>query len=559
MKWGTFMFRINDEIKGKAGYMPLNNVLVYVPSLESIDNILQFADIEIFGGAVKATLHNYPDIIIENFTDEEINCDYLGEAEEDVFIIEYNNIKLVLHKTVYEELKEYTELVEEHKDYFESVYESQSEGVINNNNSLDNMTGIEFEHFCKKMLEKIGFRVETTKTSGDGGIDLIAYSSQAFISGKYIVQCKRYKGSVGEPVIRDLYGVVMSENANKGILITTGTFTSSAINFANGKPIELIDHDKLIQICNDYELPINESSNTKYVTPIFFDTEILGQLDTAEKKRETYNIILREFMSDPNDKLRNRLIAILGDYIEIPAKKFEYIDSDKLFKNKKMCINLLMELIEPYLSYKGNDVKKNRIKCYFMLIKAPLCLMSLDFKTALKLYYEIMENKEVLNDVDAVSANCNYAAADTFDIKDIAHVIRNICRIYILVGLPEKTKSLKNKYRRLFDSINLYYDEFFKEHPEFVQYDKRPFLCCENLDEHNYFMGTYWNDISQATWLNLELEGNCIFSLDDSFNIGIKDNFLYFQDTIYTDTYFYAAELNNIDMQKIRSEIDALF
>lgn len=160
-------------------------------------------------------------------------------------------------------------MVERNSDYFESVYESQSEGFINSNNSLDYMTGIEFEHFCKKMLEKIGFRVETTKTSGDGGIDLIAYNSQTFISGKYIVQCKRYSGSVEEPVIRDLYGVVMSENANKGILITTGTFTSSAINFANGKPIELIDRDKLIQICNDYELPINESSNTKYVTPIF--------------------------------------------------------------------------------------------------------------------------------------------------------------------------------------------------------------------------------------------------------------------------------------------------
>lgn len=558
------MFKINDEIRGMTGYIVLDDQLVCFQNPVSGETEIKKCKIELFGGAIKATPNDDINNVLEFFEPYKLSCDIKGNVDDDVYLIDFNNLWIIAPIEGYTALSDYITMVESNSDYFESVYESQSEGFINSNNSLNCMTGIEFEHFCKKMLEKIGFRAETTKTSGDGGIDLIAYNSQAFISGKYIVQCKRYSGSVGEPVIRDLYGVVMSENANKGILITTGTFTSSAINFANGKPIELIDHDKLIQICNDYELPINESSNTKYVTPIFFDTEILGQLDTAEKKRETYNIILREFMSDPNDKLRNRLIAILGDYIEIPAEKFEYIDSDKLFKNKKMCINLLMELIEPYLSYKGNDVKKNRIKCYFMLIKAPLCLMSLDFKTALKLYYEIMENKEVLNDVDAVSANCNYAAADTFDIKDIAHVIRNICRIYILVGLPEKTKSLKNKYRRLFDSINLYYDEFFKEHPEFVQYDERPFLCCENLDDplfytHNYFMGTYWNDISQATWLNLDLEGNCIFSLDDGYNMGIKDNLLYFQDTIYTDTYFYAAELNNIDMQKVRSEIDALF
>ena len=63
-------------------------------------------------------------------------------------------------------------------------------------------------------------------------------------------------------------------------------------------------------------------------------------------------------MSGPNDKLRNRLITILSAYIETPAYKFEYIDSNNLFKNKKMCINMLIELIEPYLSYKGNDVKK---------------------------------------------------------------------------------------------------------------------------------------------------------------------------------------------------------
>jgi len=110
---------------------------------------------------------------------------------------------------------------------------------------ISSMSGIEFESLCQQLMIKMGFEVETTKASGDGGIDLIAYNHQPFTQGKYIVQCKRYTGSVGEPVIRDLYGVVMSERANKGILITTGTITASAFAFANGKPIELIDGDKL--------------------------------------------------------------------------------------------------------------------------------------------------------------------------------------------------------------------------------------------------------------------------------------------------------------------------
>lgn len=110
---------------------------------------------------------------------------------------------------------------------------------------INSLSGIEFENVCQQLIEKMGFSVETTKASGDGGIDLIANNYQPILSGRYIIQCKRYSGSVGEPIIRDLYGVITSERANKGILITTGYFTKSAISFAGGKQIELIDGAKL--------------------------------------------------------------------------------------------------------------------------------------------------------------------------------------------------------------------------------------------------------------------------------------------------------------------------
>ena len=112
-------------------------------------------------------------------------------------------------------------------------------------NDINFLSGIEFENLCKNLIENIGFSVETTKASGDGGIDLIAYNHEPVLSGKYIIQCKRYSGSVGEPIIRDLYGVITSERANKGILMTTGYFTKSAIAFAEEKPIELIDGEQL--------------------------------------------------------------------------------------------------------------------------------------------------------------------------------------------------------------------------------------------------------------------------------------------------------------------------
>lgn len=128
---------------------------------------------------------------------------------------------------------------------------------------INSLSGIEFENVCQQLIEKMGFSVETTKASGDGGIDLIANNNQPILSGRYIIQCKRYSGSVGEPIIRDLYGVITSERANKGILMTTGYFTKSAISFAEGKQIELIDGDKLNELLRKYDMVgiVNNADN----------------------------------------------------------------------------------------------------------------------------------------------------------------------------------------------------------------------------------------------------------------------------------------------------------
>lgn len=119
---------------------------------------------------------------------------------------------------------------------------------------INDLSGIEFEHLCRELLVHMGLRVEMTKESGDGGIDLYARCDKPVFSGTYLVQCKRYAGSVGEPVVRDLYGVVTAERANKGILITSGTFTNSATEFAHGKNLELIDGSLLNSLMREHGL-----------------------------------------------------------------------------------------------------------------------------------------------------------------------------------------------------------------------------------------------------------------------------------------------------------------
>lgn len=90
----------------------------------------------------------------------------------------------------------------------------------------------------------MGFRATLTEPGPDGGIDIVATNTQPLLSGTYLIQCKRWSNPVGEPVLRDLYGLVISQGAVKGIVITTAEFTEAARRFADGKPLELIDGGK---------------------------------------------------------------------------------------------------------------------------------------------------------------------------------------------------------------------------------------------------------------------------------------------------------------------------
>lgn len=185
--------------------------------------------------------------------------------------------------------------------------------------NIDTMDGYEFERLICELFRRMNFDVEHTSLSGDGGIDLIAYSNQLLFKGKYIVQCKRYSGSVGEPAIRDLYGVVLSENANKGILITNSKFTKQAATFAEGKNIELIDGTLLCKLLNENGL-LNAPSNE----PSTFVDE-----DGFDKKK--YNFLSNEIKE--NKKViqsYERIVSFLLDYLPnfIENKRFfrDYID-----------------------------------------------------------------------------------------------------------------------------------------------------------------------------------------------------------------------------------------
>lgn len=108
-----------------------------------------------------------------------------------------------------------------------------------------------FERLCQRVLRESGFtKVEVTGRGADGGIDGTGVLRMNLLSFQVIFQSKRYNGSVGASVIRDFRGAMVGR-ADKGLVITTGTFTSEARKEAtrDGAPaIDLVDGDDLCQL-----------------------------------------------------------------------------------------------------------------------------------------------------------------------------------------------------------------------------------------------------------------------------------------------------------------------
>jgi restriction system protein len=115
-----------------------------------------------------------------------------------------------------------------------------------------------FERLSQRLLRESGFqRVVVTGRSGDGGIDGMGILQvNPFVSFNVLFQCKRYQGAVTPSQVRDFRGAMMGR-ADKGIIITTGTYTVDAKKEARRDgvpPIELVDGELLVQMFERLEL-----------------------------------------------------------------------------------------------------------------------------------------------------------------------------------------------------------------------------------------------------------------------------------------------------------------
>jgi restriction system protein len=103
-----------------------------------------------------------------------------------------------------------------------------------------------FETVCAEYLRLIGFDPKETRIGADGGVDIWIYK-QGMERPFGIVQCKAWNTyKVGIKPVRELYGVMSAEKVANGLFITSGTFTSEAMTFAEGKLITLFSGQEFL-------------------------------------------------------------------------------------------------------------------------------------------------------------------------------------------------------------------------------------------------------------------------------------------------------------------------
>jgi restriction system protein len=123
---------------------------------------------------------------------------------------------------------------------------------LDGTSNLAAMDWEDFEHLIRELFEKEfsadGGEVKITQASRDGGVDAIVFDPDPIRGGKIVIQAKRYTNTVSVSAVRDLFGTVHNEGANKGILVTTADYGPDAYEFAKGKPLTLISGSELLYL-----------------------------------------------------------------------------------------------------------------------------------------------------------------------------------------------------------------------------------------------------------------------------------------------------------------------
>jgi restriction system protein len=186
---------------------------------------------------------------------------------------------------------------------------------------LDRIGPFEFEDLCAEIYKRLGYKVNTTPRTGDSGRDLEIYGPE----GKAVIECKRYLSgtTVGRPEIQKFHSAAQHFNALKGIFITTGTFSSEAIEYAKNlsPPIELVDGKIFADLAlqANYEIIRHNKIQKIFIYPI-------SSIDNIREK--FFNYFTKHLVSYP---IPIRVIKFQKESIKLEPSYFIKYNIDSQF------------------------------------------------------------------------------------------------------------------------------------------------------------------------------------------------------------------------------------
>lgn len=179
--------------------------------------------------------------------------------------------------------------------------ERRKHHIVKSIEDMQVLSPSEFEQLVASTYRDQGHRVEVVGSTGDHGIDLVVHTRNG---ETWLVQCKKYRGKVGEPVVRDFYGVLRASQADAGAIVTTGLITPQARLWAEGKPIHLYDGRAFLKII--------ESTRYRRVLP----AEAVKNETAADQKTKALSPSLQPVMATAAPEPMTMAVARSIEYPE---------------------------------------------------------------------------------------------------------------------------------------------------------------------------------------------------------------------------------------------------
>lgn len=238
----------NDEINEKAAeLLGLNDEVLEIPHLNSTS----LSEVNYRLAWARTVLKKFGAISNSARSVWTINPEYsnINEVDGEAIYKEHSKASAKKEKSIDEDNSD--DVPDEVRPWRKKLYEV-----------LVKMNPYAFERLTQRVLRECGFtQVEVTKKSGDGGIDGTGkLRINGIFSFNIAFQCKRYQGVVSSADIRDFRGS-LTTNIEKGVFITTGSFSKAAIEEAcspGKQQIDLMDGEEFISKLAEFGIGVKE-------------------------------------------------------------------------------------------------------------------------------------------------------------------------------------------------------------------------------------------------------------------------------------------------------------